>query len=121
MNATVYFPPQKSCHCALPLCELPTPQEHAPTYTAVYLESALDLGLASPGEVHSELLLIYLHMALEEERDGEQRCGHVRSTGCASVCVLPVHLRSTGCASVCDLVPIHLHIALAEERVGEHD
>jgi hypothetical protein len=53
--------------------ELLTLQEHAPTYTAVYLESALDLGLVSPGDVHSELLLIYLHMALEEEREGEQR------------------------------------------------
>jgi hypothetical protein len=40
----------------------------------VYLESALDLGLAPPSEVHSELLLIYLHMALEEEQEGESRC-----------------------------------------------
>jgi hypothetical protein len=39
----------------------------------VYLESALELGQVSPREVHSELLLIYLHMALEEEREGEAR------------------------------------------------
>lgn len=32
------------------------------------------MGLAPPSEVHSELLLIYLHMALEEEREGESRC-----------------------------------------------
>lgn len=49
------------------------PQAHAHGYTAVYLESALELGLVSPQEVHSELLLIYLHMALEEEREGEAR------------------------------------------------
>ena len=48
-------------------------QEHAPEYSAVYLETALDLGGASPKEVHSELLLIYLSMALEEERDGQER------------------------------------------------
>src|SRR5690348_11747237 len=48
-------------------------QAHAPEFTAVYLESALDLGLATPREVHSELLLIYLHMALEEEREGVKR------------------------------------------------
>jgi hypothetical protein len=48
-------------------------QAHAHAYTAVYLESALELGQVSPREVHSELLLIYLHMALEEEREGEAR------------------------------------------------
>lgn len=53
--------------CARPV------QAHAHAYTAVYLESALELGQVSPREVHSELLLIYLHMALEEEREGEAR------------------------------------------------
>jgi hypothetical protein len=43
----------------------------------VYLESALELGQVSPAEVHSELLLIYLHMALEEEREGAARCAVV--------------------------------------------
>lgn len=50
-----------------------TPQAHAPAYTAVYLESALQLGRVAPSDVHSELLLIYLAMALEEERGGEAR------------------------------------------------
>ncbi|KAF6257282.1 hypothetical protein COO60DRAFT_26268 [Scenedesmus sp. NREL 46B-D3] len=67
---------------------MPIMQEHAPTYTAVYLESALDLGLASPGEVHSELLLIYLHMALEEERDGEQSsAAHARQLSLSDLLV----------------------------------
>lgn len=48
-------------------------QAHAHAYTAVYLESALELGQVSPREVHSELLLIYLQMALEEEVEGEER------------------------------------------------
>ncbi len=56
-----------SCHMT------PCTQAHAPTFTAVYLESALDLGLVSPRAVHSELLLIYLQLAMEEEREGEPR------------------------------------------------
>ncbi|WIA17457.1 hypothetical protein OEZ85_014302 [Tetradesmus obliquus] len=67
---------------------MPVMQEHAPTYTAVYLESALDLGLVSPSEVHSELLLIYLHMALEEEREGEQSsAAHARQLSLSDLLV----------------------------------
>lgn len=43
------------------------PQKHAPDYCVVYLESALELGIASPGDFHSLLLQQYLTMALEEE------------------------------------------------------
>ena len=40
----------------------------SPHFCALYLETALAMGIASPGQFHSELLLIYLQMALQEER-----------------------------------------------------
>lgn len=34
--------------------------EHSPHYAAMYLEVALEIGVALPQDYHSELLLIYL-------------------------------------------------------------
>lgn len=51
----------------------PLPQRYAPDFCVVYLESALEMGIASPGDFHSLLLMQYLTMALEEEKGGP-RC-----------------------------------------------
>ncbi len=57
----------------------------------MYLELALELGLASPAEAHSQLLLLYLRSALEEDQRAAAaleggtaappRCGRGRGRG----------------------------------------
>lgn len=59
-------------------CPARRPQRHAPDFCVVYLESALELGIASPHDFHDLLLMQYMQMALEEEAGNGDRCGAPR-------------------------------------------
>ncbi|GBF95524.1 hypothetical protein Rsub_07874 [Raphidocelis subcapitata] len=62
-----------------PAAVLPILQRHAPDHAVVYLEAALRMGVASPGDYHGLLLSQYLALALEEEAGGgESVAKHAR-------------------------------------------
>ncbi|KAF5838923.1 hypothetical protein DUNSADRAFT_1939 [Dunaliella salina] len=46
--------------------------QHSPHYCSMYLEAALQLGVALPQDYHSELLLIYLQEILSKDEDALQ-------------------------------------------------
>ncbi len=52
---------------------------HSPSYASMYLESALEMGVAAPQDYHSELLLLYLQV-------GHCVCVCVRVSVCCVSC-----------------------------------
>ncbi|MEW5314407.1 MAG: hypothetical protein WDW38_005909 [Sanguina aurantia] len=49
--------------------------EHSPHYAGMYLEVALEIGVALPQDYHSELLLIYLQDILEQDQQAPSEAG----------------------------------------------